>query len=309
MTSVKTNSSLPMVSVIIPTHNRYPLVCRAIESVLVQSYGNTQCIVIDDASTDGTVSQLRKKYLNKIVLLQNETNKEKSYSRNKGVYSSSGEFVCFLDSDDTLTIDSIKSRVECFISDPLFDGVSFGLRRRAGKKNPSINTNEIALSDAKLTLDEYLNNRSWLSNNSFLLRKTQMIDLGMYNKDLLVRGDQELLIRLLSVLEFRFCCTVVTEIFEDATLRARTSFEKIIKQKDLFTSTLEQNPIVCQKLGPWLQKLKVHERSEVLRSLYQSGNYKKYREEYLKSIIAGNAQLDTRFLKRFLLSFLRKGIS
>ena len=134
MTSVVTPSSLPLVSVIIPTHNRYPLVCRAIESVLMQSYENIQCLVIDDASTDETVSQLRRKYQSKIVLLQNETNKEKSYSGNKGVYSSSGEFVCFLDSDDTLTIDSIKSRVECFTNDPLFDGVSFGLRRRAGKK-------------------------------------------------------------------------------------------------------------------------------------------------------------------------------
>ena len=298
-----------MVSVVIPTYNRYPLVCRAIESVLMQSYENTQCIVIDDASTDATVPRLRKKYQSKIVLLQNETNKEKSYSRNKGVYSSSGEFVCFLDSDDTLTIDSIKSRVECFISDPLFDGVSFGLRRRAGKTNPSINTNEIVPSYAKLTLDEYLENRSWLSNNSFLLRKTQMIDLGMYDEDLLVRGDQELLIRLLSVLEFRFCGSVVTEIFEDATLRARTSFDKIIKQRDRFTSTLEKNQIVCQKLGRSLHKLKVHERSEVLRSLYQSRKYKEYREEYLSSIKQRVAPINMRFLKRYLLSFMRKGIS
>lgn len=308
MTSVVTPSSLPLVSVIIPTHNRYPLVCRAIESVLMQSYENIQCLVIDDASTDETVSKLRRKYQSKIVLLQNETNKEKSYSRNKGVYSSSGEFVCFLDSDDTLTIDSIKSRVECFIRDPLFNGVSFGLRRRAGKKNPSTNSEEIVHRDAKLTLDEYLKNRSWLSNNSFLLRKTQMIDLGMYDENLLVRGDQELLIRLLAVLEFRFCGTIVTEIFEDATLRARTSFKKIIKQRDRFTSTLERNPIVCQKLGPWLQKLKIHERSEVLRSLYQTRKYKEYRAEYFTSIKQGIAPLNIRFFKRYFLSFIRKGI-
>jgi len=133
--------------------------------------------------------------------------------------------------------------------------------------------------------------------------------LGMYDEDLLVRGDQELLIRLLASLEFRFCGTVVTEIFEDATLRARTSLEKIIKQRDRFTSTLEKNPIVCQKLGESLHKLKVHERGEVLRSLYQSRKYKEYREEYLNSIKQGIAPLKMRFLKRYLLSFIRKGIS
>ena len=305
MSEVKTHSSLPMVSVIIPTHNRYQLVCRAIESVLMQSYENIECLVIDDASTDETVPQLRKKYPNKIVLLQNETNKEKSYTRNKGVYSSSGEFVCFLDSDDTLTIDSIKSRIECFTNDPLFDGVSFGLRRRAGKKSTSINSSEMVPSNTKLSLDEYLKNRSWLSNNSFLLRKDKMTELGMYNVDLLVRGDQELLIRLLSVLEFRFCGSVVTEIFEDATLRARTSFEKIIKQRDLFTATLEGNPIVYQQLGPWLQKLKIHERSEVLRSLYQSKQFKEYRAEYLLSLKEGLAPISAKFIKRFILSYLK----
>ncbi len=48
----------PTVSVIIPTFNRWPLVGAAIESVLVQSYGDFELIVVDDGSTDDTAEQL-----------------------------------------------------------------------------------------------------------------------------------------------------------------------------------------------------------------------------------------------------------
>ena len=44
----------PLVSAVILTHNRKQLVMRAIESVLTQTYPNIECIVVDDASMDGT---------------------------------------------------------------------------------------------------------------------------------------------------------------------------------------------------------------------------------------------------------------
>ncbi len=45
---------MPLVSVVIPTHNRAGLVARAIASVLGQSFTDLECIVVDDASTDAT---------------------------------------------------------------------------------------------------------------------------------------------------------------------------------------------------------------------------------------------------------------
>ena len=93
---MKTN---PLVSVIIPTHNRAWALAGAIDSVLAQNYKNFELIVIDDGSTDNT-SDLIDGYSGKLALIRQE-NAGVSAARNRGIESSRGEFIAFLDSDDT----------------------------------------------------------------------------------------------------------------------------------------------------------------------------------------------------------------
>ena len=101
-------SSEPKVAVIIPTYNRWPHVCDAIDSVLGQSYKRTECIVIDDASSDHSSRLIQEKYGHSVSVIANPRNKEKSYCRNLGVKSCEARFVCFLDSDDILTQNSVR---------------------------------------------------------------------------------------------------------------------------------------------------------------------------------------------------------
>ena len=88
-----------LVSVIIPTYNRSELVLNAIDSVLLQTYHFIEIIVVDDCSTDNTLSVLAF-YGTKIRVIKNEVNSYVGYSRNLGVSLAKGEYVAFLDSDD-----------------------------------------------------------------------------------------------------------------------------------------------------------------------------------------------------------------
>ena len=77
------------------------MINNAIASVLDQSYLNWELIVVDDGSTDNTkeiVSEVVKK--DKRVKYFFQENKERSAARNKGIKIASGEWICFLDSDD-----------------------------------------------------------------------------------------------------------------------------------------------------------------------------------------------------------------
>lgn len=104
------------VSVIIPVYNGEKFITRAVNSVLHQTYSDIQVIIVDDCSTDGTMdvvmSNFSKMIGKEILYHKNPTNMERSYSRNKGVELSKGNFVFFLDYDDEWERDYIQSSVE-----------------------------------------------------------------------------------------------------------------------------------------------------------------------------------------------------
>ncbi|MFH1846996.1 MAG: glycosyltransferase family A protein [Candidatus Omnitrophota bacterium] len=87
-------------SVIIPAYNREHFLKKAVDSVLTQTYGNFELIVIDDGSTDNTKSLLSSYSDNRIKYIKNKTNSGVSKTRNKGLNIAKGNFIAFLDSDD-----------------------------------------------------------------------------------------------------------------------------------------------------------------------------------------------------------------
>ncbi len=100
------------VSVIIPVYNGEKFIKKAIESALNQTISPDEVIVIDDASTDKTcevVESLRDK---RILYFRNEVNKERAYTRNRGVDIAKGEFIFFLDYDDEWKEDYVESSLE-----------------------------------------------------------------------------------------------------------------------------------------------------------------------------------------------------
>ena len=92
----------PLVSVIIPAYNAEDCLTRAVESALQQSLSNIEVIVVDDASSDGTLSvarDLAEKDPRVTVIAQPE-NAGASAARNAGIDIAKGEWVCPLDADD-----------------------------------------------------------------------------------------------------------------------------------------------------------------------------------------------------------------
>jgi glycosyltransferase involved in cell wall biosynthesis len=89
---------LPVVSVIIPTYNRWPMVAEAVESVLEQAHSFFEVIVVDDGSTDGTTEHLKKYGSSVRVMAQQRSGV--AAARNYGVSSARGRYLAFLDSDD-----------------------------------------------------------------------------------------------------------------------------------------------------------------------------------------------------------------
>jgi glycosyltransferase involved in cell wall biosynthesis len=101
--STLTSNSRPLISVIIPTYNRAALLRRAIDSVYAQegigSQFDVEVLVVDEGSTD-TTAEVAGAYSG-LRYIRPSTNKGTSGARNVGLDAASGEYVAFLDDDDS----------------------------------------------------------------------------------------------------------------------------------------------------------------------------------------------------------------
>ena len=101
-----------MISVIIPNYNAEKYIERCLESVLSQSYKDVEVIVVDDGSTDESPSIIRN-FVERSDRIRAyfQPNQNASIARNKGIDVAVGDYLYFLDSDDLLYPDGLKSLI------------------------------------------------------------------------------------------------------------------------------------------------------------------------------------------------------
>lgn len=124
----------PLVSVIVPCYNMEQCVGRALDSILINKYKNKQILLVDDGSTDNTLSILneyRLKY--PYIEVIHKTNGGVSSARNIGLDMAKGEYVMFMDPDDKVSNNFIDIAVKT-IHEGNFDIVSFGYELPSGEK-------------------------------------------------------------------------------------------------------------------------------------------------------------------------------
>ena len=138
------------ISIIIPCYNVFDYIDDCMNSILNQTIGieNLEIILVDDCSTDDTVSKLKEyeeKYPDNIMLILCEENGRQGSARNIGLSYASGEYISFVDSDDWVRKDmyEILTRI---IAETDCDIVQFDYR---GKTSYS---DEPVISDYSYTL-------------------------------------------------------------------------------------------------------------------------------------------------------------
>ena len=109
----------PLVSIIIPTYNRAHLISETLDSVLVQTYTNWECIIVDDGSTDNTFEVINS-YVNKDARFQYHHRPTDrlaggNAARNYGFEVSKGEYVNWFDDDDIMHPDKLLIQIKSLL--------------------------------------------------------------------------------------------------------------------------------------------------------------------------------------------------
>ena len=107
----------PLVSVIVPCYNSEKYIERCIISILNQTYNNIEIIIIDDGSTDSSldiIKRLSNNYDN--IKYIHQSNSGVSAARNKGLSNANGDYITFVDSDDTILPEMYETLMELIVS-------------------------------------------------------------------------------------------------------------------------------------------------------------------------------------------------
>lgn len=117
----------PVVSVLMTAYNRENFISEAIESVLASTYPKFELIIVDDCSTDRT-AEIAKSYRSKdsrVVVYINEKNLGDYPNRNRARSYAKGDYIMFVDSDDTIYPEGIEHVIQTMQK---FPEASFGMR-------------------------------------------------------------------------------------------------------------------------------------------------------------------------------------
>ena len=107
----------PTISVVIPCYNAEQTIQETISSVLAQTFTDFEILVINDGSTDGTVSVLKQIVDDRLKVFSVE-NSGPQRSRNRGIEKARGEYIALIDADDLWTSDKLASQLQALQNTP-----------------------------------------------------------------------------------------------------------------------------------------------------------------------------------------------
>ena len=106
--------STPVVSIIMAAYNAEKTVRQSVESILAQTYGGFELLIVDDCSTDSTLS-IAEEFAatdSRVKVLRNETNRGIFETRNRALKEASGEWIAICDSDDLWLSEKLERQLE-----------------------------------------------------------------------------------------------------------------------------------------------------------------------------------------------------
>lgn len=196
---------MPKVSVIVPVYDGEKYILETLSSIRAQFFRDFEVIVVDDGSTDATVSLVEG--VDKNINIIRCDRKGVSKARNIGVAAAQGQFIAFLDADDLWNPGKLLSQIGAFERDSEELGVVF-TEFVAGNIVPDyFNNANVGDSGVCHELSGWIYPKllltNWALTSSLMIRRSAFLDAGGFDESLEVGEDWDLLLRLSR--HVRFC--------------------------------------------------------------------------------------------------------
>src|SRR3989441_3120171 len=193
----------PTVSVVLPTFNRAATLIRAIDSIMNQTFGDFELIVVDDGSTDETALLLRTYHGQPNIRVVSQDRRGCAAARNVGVRVSRGRYIAFQDSDDEWMPDKLEKAINTLEGCGPEVGVFYSDMLRVQADHTCVYWNSPDVQKGLLIHEERLDYQvAGIGVGSAVIRRECFDRVGLFDETLPRFGDLELFIRLSDDFEF-----------------------------------------------------------------------------------------------------------
>lgn len=209
-----------LVSILIPCFNAERWVGQAIESALAQTWRHKEVIVVDDGSTDGSLTEIRK--FEGHIRWETDPNQGSNAARNRLLELARGEWLQYLDADDYLLRDKVSNQMKFLQSQTSTDVVCSPVTMEYFTENGT----RRELSSIPEPHDPWILLARWYLRQTGgpLWRKQALIDVGAWKAEQPCCQEHELYLRLLMAgKQFRYCneAGAIYRQFGNGTLSTR----------------------------------------------------------------------------------------
>ena len=186
----------PKVSVVVPTYNYARFLDEAIESVLNQTFGDFELIIVDNNSTDNTDAVVEKYLSDSRVAYYKNPDIGLGRNHDKAISYARGEYIKFLNADDKFHPELLEKFVRVMEENP---GVSLVTcnQETFGSKIGNVILPYSNLQPGKKILFESLKTHNWIGGPTSVMFRQSNLKLGGYRKDLDFIPDWEMWVRQL----------------------------------------------------------------------------------------------------------------
>lgn len=238
-----------LVSVIIPTYKRAMMLKRAISSVCVQSYSNLEILVVSDNEPDDEYTEAARQTIKEIGdprvrLIVQEKHINGAVARNVGIKASKGEYISFLDDDDYYEPNKIESQVRLLSSlDASWGGIC--CRYKIYKKGKLVEIMPPFKSGN--IYKKIIMRQIKTQTNCLLLRRSALMNSGLFDESLLRHQDVQLLARFTYNYKLKFQNEFLNNLDQDDNSN-RMKPEKVMQLKEAFIKSIRD---IIDSFSPW----------------------------------------------------------
>ena len=190
-----------LVSVVVANYNMGKYLPMAVDSILNQTYKNVEVHVVDDGSTDDSKEVMQRYADVRNVFYHYQENQGQAKAKNKGIHSANGDFIAFLDADDTWSHDKLEKQLPVFETDSEI-GVVYTNYKLTDKQGELMDT------PSRHYYTGYISNQLFIDNfvtgMTSVIRRGCLDKVGIFDEELPMGIDYDLWLRLSAYYKFMF---------------------------------------------------------------------------------------------------------